>query len=539
MKLRCVLAATSFVIYAVTAVVAIRQWPSSWDIEYELSIPTAISNVVYGLPLGLIDSNVLAEFKSALGTKGFNPKSAEEAVEVAARGDLPQGTIVDTPDGIGIGQVLFVDLAMRLFGPRLMSMPYCFLLLMGLSTLAFVGRYKDDRLIFVPLQYVALTCMLMTQLVTEPSIRDQIPISGNRFFGILGILPALHIFFDFTDGADAVRNEARKNWLFLGVQSLILVLTLLVRSANAYMLAPAICAGVFSVRRVRYNRAERLRLYRKLASVAIMGIVFTSVLIACVPNYVKFGRIGGLFWHRAFISFSIHPDWPFGNLNEVYKCTKYIPEGLQRDRADRNGHCVWWAYPPNQIRPASEVMNKVYGPEYEAVLRSAFFNVIFSYPRQGMQLFLYYKPMLILDTLKRGLDWKIVGAPKSILFLAVLQAAIFVWFVVATAAKTPFKATTTFGTLGLFSLFSLAPQLVAWSSLWTSVDLIFYMYAAFWLMLALAASCASANTPFESLGCCKRSGISPPSVLRTAAANPAGPPDRPAGTTGRHSRNSP
>jgi hypothetical protein len=77
------------------------------------------------------------------------------------------------------------------------------------------------------------------------------------------------------------------------------------------------------------------------------------------------------------------------------------------------------------------------------------------------------------------------------LLLAALQATLFAWFVVAGAAKTPFIATTTFGTLALFFLFAVAPQLAGLTSLQTAADIIFYMYAALALVFALAVQAIS------------------------------------------------
>jgi hypothetical protein len=196
-------------------------------------------------------------------------------------------------------------------------------------------------------------------------------------------------------------------------------------------------------------------------------------------------------WHRVFISFVAHPEWPFGNLRDVYDCTKYIPEGLYRGRpADRNGHCVWLAYPPNQARPIQAVQDGTYGSEYETVLRHAYFNVIFSYPRQALELYFYYKPALIAAALWQGLHWRLEFVPPSILSLTVLQAVLLAWFVAAGAAKTPFSAMTTFGTLALFFAFSLAPQLVGLPSLYAAADLICYMYAALVLVFALIVQAA-------------------------------------------------
>jgi hypothetical protein len=86
----------------------------------------------------------------------------------------------------------------------------------------------------------------------------------------------------------------------------------------------------------------------------------------------------------------------------------------------------------------------------------------------------------------QGLHWRLDLVPTSILSLAALQAALLAWFVVAGSAKTPFIATTTFGTLALFFSFSVAPQLAGLTSLQTAADLIFYMYAALALVFALA-----------------------------------------------------
>jgi hypothetical protein len=88
--------------------------------------------------------------------------------------------------------------------------------------------------------------------------------------------------------------------------------------------------------------------------------------------------------------------------------------------------------------------------------------------------------------LREGLRWRLDLVPPSILFLAALQAALFAWFVAAGAAKTPFIATTTLGTLALFFLFAVAPQLAGLTSLQTAADLVFYMYAALALAFALA-----------------------------------------------------
>jgi hypothetical protein len=484
--LRRILAVASFALYAIAAIIAVHRWPSSWLVECAFPIPSAISSIVYGLELGLTDGNVLAEFRDTFRAEGRTPASAAKALAIAASGGIPRGDTITRTNGVDIGQPLFAAMGMRLFGLNLLSMTYLFLLLMAFSAIAFIGRYDDDRLIFVPLQFAALTCMLMTALITDPWVRGQAPIGGNRFFGILGVLPAFHLFFEFADFGGPGHRESMKNWMLLGVQLSILVLVVLTRSANVYLLAPAICAAVFFACRRGERRVKQSKVYRKLAGVGLLGIVFASIFIVSVPNYLRAGQISGVIWHRAFISYVFHPEWPFGNLRQVYDCTKYIPEGLQNTgNMDRNGHCIWWVYPPNRTRSESSVQELTYGSEYETALRKAYFYVLFTYPRQAMELFFYYKPAMLMRALRAALVWHLGDMPIAVLVPATLQVLLFLWFVAVSAAKSPLSLRTTFGPLALFVLFSLGPPLVAWPSLATSADIVFYMYVAFALVAAI------------------------------------------------------
>src|SRR5262249_18508857 len=162
--------------------------------------------------------------------------------------------------------------------------------------------------------------------------------------------------------------------------------------------------------------------------------------------------------------------WPFGNLREVYDCTKFIPQGLNRKNADDNGMCVGWAYPPNHTKPQGELVEKVYGPEDQSVMRSALFDVIRSYPRQTFQIYFYYKPMAVWHTLQRGVDieWRAFSAP--VLGLVALQILLFLAFTIHGALAGSPEATWRLGVIPILFVLSLPSQFVAWSSLHTGVD---------------------------------------------------------------------
>ena len=216
---RPILPLLSYLLYAAAALVAVHQHPSAWSLEHDDGLPAAISHAVYGTRLGLYDSNVRAVFFQLRDT-GLTPQSLENALEVVSQGKTPRGATTLANDGIGAGQPLFMGIAAALFGAHLSSFPILFLLLMGVATLTFVARYRDDRLFMVPLTFAALSFLLLTPLLSDQQVLDEAPVGGNRFFGMLGVLPALHLYFDISEEArDAQSNSS---WLS-GVQVVLLV----------------------------------------------------------------------------------------------------------------------------------------------------------------------------------------------------------------------------------------------------------------------------------------------------------------------------
>ena len=470
--LRSGLAFAAFLLYAAAAIVAMHEHPSAWTLEHEGSLPAAISHAVYGTPLGQYDTNVYAVFFD-LNRTGVTAQSVEKTVEEVARGTIPHGGTVIANEGIGAGQPLFMGFAAALFGPHLSSFTYLFLLLMGISTLAFIARFSDSRLFMVPLTFAALSVMLLTPMVFDQAVLNEAPIGGNRFFGMLGVLPALHLYFDLRElPAHPLQKRTGAN----GVQVVLLVLVVLARSSSAYLLGLLLLGAFERWRATRGDPGQRRIFWRELRRLLIVALVSQTILVATVYDYLLRGRVFGHVWHRAFISLAIHPDWPFGNLREVYDCTEFIPQGLNRIHADDNGMCVWWAYPPNRTTPQGELVEKVYGPEYQALMRSALFDVIRSYPRQAFELYFYYKPLLIWHTIKRGLDieWRAISAP--ILALVALQMLVFLGFTVHGALTGRPEATWRLAVIPLLAVLSLPSQFIAWSSLHTGIEVVFYMY---------------------------------------------------------------
>jgi hypothetical protein len=487
----------TFLIYGSGVLSLHQERHSGWSVEVSSSLPAALSYSVYGTPLGMINVNVESVFREVFLT---NRISVQEAVARSAAGDLPSGGVTKiSNDGNGAGYPIFASLAMRLFGSHLSSVLYSFLLLMGVSTLAFIYRFQDDRLFMVPLLFFALALMLL--LASNARVRDQCPIGGIRYFSVAGILPTLHILFELSDRLRPQPTAAIRNLILLALQVLMFAVVVLARGSAGYLLGLVVLAALVGICANWRSRAELRQMIGKAGFTILVSMGFVSIIAASVPDYVKTGRFFGTVWHRAVVSLGRHPDWPFGNLREVYDCTNVIPQGLVRGSEDRNAHCIFWSSYPRTVtgkpsdKEVEEVNAHTHDGIYESLMRSAFFYVVRDYPRQVFELHFYYKSVLILRTLRKALHLDLTAQDTTILALIALQCGVFIAFVVWGAYCVNRQITPRVGIMLVLFVFSLTPLYVAWSDdLSTSIDTIAFMYASAAILLGGLAQITTEET---------------------------------------------
>ena len=480
------MAIASFLLYALGVLALHQDRAPGWALEAAGAIPVAVSYVAYGTPLGAMDDNVMRSFLQPDG------KSVQDVLAAAATGAIPPGAVdMYSIDGTGAGTDLFATAAMRLFGINLSSLVRFYLVLIGASVVAFVLRFQDQSLLVVALYFFALTVMLLTPLCTSAGAVDQMPIGGQRYFVMAPFLPALHIFFEIIERADTAGFKRRiANYLLLLVQAMLLFGALLVRSSTGYLLGALLFALIWRLYQERKRRIEMMSLLRKASIVAAVFVFCAVIAVAALPAYSKTGRLFGNFWHRAFATLAVDPNWPYGDLRTVYDCTKYIPEGLSGQNADRNGHCVWWVYPPNARRSDGEVINGTYGREYEIAVRNAYFYVLVHYPKQVFNLYYHIKSRMIGEILVGAWNYLFaVGRAQvsgSLFAILAAQLLLFVAFVISVAAAGLTVVDRRMIIFPVFFTLSLAPLYVAAASSWTTADTVFLMYACLILTVLLA-----------------------------------------------------
>ena len=497
------LAIGSFVIYAIAALTIIDHRVANpvvmtgqrLHVQFETertSLAAAVSNVVYRAPIGTIDTGALALF-------GDFSKPTRQTLDETRWGEVRTGSLLQAAaDGNGIGYPVIASLAMRLFGLHLSSLIFALISLMAISTLVFLIRYRDDRLFAVPLYFSSLTIMLFTPLATDPFTATQIPVGGIRYFSLVGILPAMHIFWEIGDPSRFNSKTAIRNLILLGIQVLVVAVVIVVRGSAAYLPGALAAAFLLTLGAYRRNPAGLRDLLRKGALMAALGAVFVGSFYLWVPEaYKESGRTMGVFWHRVLISLGANPAWPFGNLREAYSsCAPYAPQRFNTPQSlvpgivDWNGRCIWWVYALEHGLTPGETLEEIDGGRYEMVMKQTFLEIAREYPKEVWETFVYYKPMLIFRSLRRLLNFylpgKTLGIQSLLLALLLAQAGTLAAFIGSGMPGSSEDRTRLLaGALLLFSVCSLGPLLVAWSNLHTSADLLFYFFAGLGLALAV------------------------------------------------------
>src|SRR5262249_12993055 len=159
----------------------------------------------------------------------------------------------------------------------------------GLASLTYARRFPDDRLLLVPLQYLALTMMLLTSMVTDPYMAGQIPIGGYRSFVLLALLPGGHLYFEMNERSSRTARFERRI-LLLVPPTLIVVFAILVRGSVGYVLIPAGTVWLWRLWRERRDRQARIVVFRKAALATVAAVVTVGAFTLAVPAYVKSGR---------------------------------------------------------------------------------------------------------------------------------------------------------------------------------------------------------------------------------------------------------
>lgn len=464
-----VLTLLSFSIYAG----ALFSLPQDRDLAFAVdrsSLAAAVSNTVYDAPFGAVFSGVLEHLLR------HTDAPLQKVFDEIARGEAPAGHVMPTiRDGNGIGYVVVATMALRLFGLHSWSLPLLMLVIMGFSGLALVVRFGSDIADIVILYFCTLTVMLFTALVWNSAYSFQISVGGSRYFTLVAILPAFHLLFEIIERPSGEPRGGRRNEFMLGAQTMIFVLSVLVRGSAAATAGAVGLVWFVLLWRRRHAEAERRLLKHRAVIITLGSVGFIGVIILLLPlKYITEGRFTKTFWELTIIGLGANPAWPFADLREIFDCRQHIPEGLVSGLIDRNAHCIWWDYVTKHRIPANEVVTGAFGGRYETAMREGFFKITQHYPGEVLMTIFYYKPKMIISSIFSSIQMRLMNHPwfaNGLLAAALVNS--LTYFIVAAPLPGRNRVLISKAAL-LFAVSTLPSYLVAWAHPWTVGDLLFY-----------------------------------------------------------------
>jgi hypothetical protein len=501
------LAVLAFVIYACT-VFTLPQVRNSLACCESSGVAAAISNIMYGTPLGSLYSGAFGYFNDRID-QPLSHTLEQARLPGAGLPATPSGTLYPTTrDGNGVGYPLVATAAFRLFGIHAWALQLTMLLLMALSAAAFLWRFHSAAFAgVVTLYFTALTVMLFTSLVWDPQWQMQIAVGGVRYFSLVSVLPLFHILLTLVDPRLSRRETATRDAVLLALQAAIFLFTVLVRGSTLPQVAGiALVCMVLAWKHRR--KTEQLRaLLGKLAVIGLAGVASLSVIAMAVPrDYLTEGRFGPSIWERVTQGLGLNPAWPYPGVNDTFDCKEFMPEGLQPGMLDENGHCIWFAYVVKHHIPVAQAPEKVLDSSYETAMREAFFIIAARYPAEVLKTFIYYKPLLIVRSISNSMRFNFGGDQSrarnpaglpvvpypplaiGLLFVSLAVALVHFGIGAVSAAELSRIAGVTF----LLAAFTLPTYFAVWAKPPVSADLL--LYCLFGLGLAAGAMLVAARS---------------------------------------------
>jgi hypothetical protein len=509
------LAVLAFVIYAGT-VFTLPHVRNSLACCESSGVAAAISNIMYGTPLGSLYSGAFGYFNDHI----YEPLS--QTLEQSQRPSAglpatPSGALYTTTrDGNGIGYPLVATAAFRLFGIHAWALQLTMLLLMALSAAAFLWRFHSAAFAgVVTLYFTALTVMLFTSLVWDPGNQIQMAVGGVRYFSLVSVLPLFHILLTLLDPRPSQRETATRDAVLLALQAAIFLLSVLARASTLPQVAGiALVCMVLAWK--HWHRAERLQaLIGKLAVMGLVSVASLSVIAVAVPrNYLTEGRFGPTIWERVTQGLGTNPAWPFASVTDMFDCKEFMPHGLVPGTHDDNSHCIWFDYVLKHHIPIETAAEKVLGSSYETAMREAFFKIAARDPADVLETFIYYKPIHIVTSISRSMKFNFDGdqsraknwpgaqvvpyPPLAIGLLFISLAVALVHFGIGAVSMAELSRIA--GVTLFLVTFTLPTYFAAWATPPTVGDLL--LYCLFGLGLAAGAMLVAARSalPLHSHG---------------------------------------
>jgi hypothetical protein len=341
------------------------------------ALPAAISVLHHGAPF---DHTALAQVADLFFAA--HPHVTDETIHRAIEmRDIDASRILLVPAD-DKGAIDLAILSLFLFGPHVASLYYGAFLLLGISAAVFAAQFRrePEALSLLALYLLALWCCVPVFALTK----ELYSFDNPRVFGVLAVLPTLHL-------ARMIGRRATIGAAALcAVQILLLLECLQVRSTEIWAFLAIGSLALWTLAR------------RRSLAVAWPGFAAGAGLLLLTlyqsatynPAYFSTDLRGRLFWHNVGIGFALHPK-----LAQKYHLT--LSDNfwtlVHAKAQETGGDALVQAVFGDKKQPEWTGIARDAGA-YERLARSVVFDIVRANPRQTAELFLVYKPRLLVRT---------------------------------------------------------------------------------------------------------------------------------------------
>jgi hypothetical protein len=376
----------------------------SYEHCYGYTSLQSVDRALYDGGLNYSRAGVPGQYVDLLHDADLINQMLERAASIAA-----PGTAVNSMGPHEKGLALFYTVSMAVFGIKLSSLFYGFMLVFAVTAGLFaVAFYKDD---LAMASLVAACCaMYLIVPVVQGLSLDVNAVHSSRYLPLLGMVPVLHLLMLFE------RGEMRPlQVLIAAAQASILFFVMFSRLSGLWMVAGLALwiAGRVGVSMIGNDRRSvRTLAFRAIAPGILVGLVLAALVLypkfALDPQYLKQDETEyRTFWHHLLVAANFNParSEVAGVSADLAGYDDLIAYLLFEKEIARRGENLSQYLIDDEAGWPQRTTHRQYDYKwglYEAVVKSVFLRLVTEHPLYVLKSLLFYEPLAIVKEFFTG-----------------------------------------------------------------------------------------------------------------------------------------
>ncbi len=394
------------------------------------------------------------------------------------------GTAIESMGPHEKGLALFYELSMAVFGIKLSSLFYGFMLVFAVTVGLFAVAFYRDRLVLATL-VAACSAMYLIVPVVQDLAPDINTIHGSRYLPLLGIVPVLHLLMFFERGTIRFMQI-----VIAASQAFVLFFVMFSRLSGVWMVAGLALwiAGRVAVSMIRKPRGARMMASRAIVPGTLVSFVLAALIVfpkfALDPQYLKQDETEyRTFWHHLLVAANFNPARQevvgvSSDLQGVDDMIAYLL--FEREIASRGEDLSQYLIDDETNWPQRTTHRRFdykWGL-YDGVVKDVFLRLVAEHPVYVLQSVFFYEPLAIVTQFFSGQFVPPAGA------LVVVAVATAICAFALGGADVAGSAALAWAALMFFAM-SFLPGLASGVMPLRLVEFAFLVYAGSSLLVAL------------------------------------------------------